>query len=227
MSKTILVIAAHPDDEILGCGGCLIRHINNGDSVHILLVSEGATSRTDQSPFKSDSTVNSLFSTSSLVAKNLSASSFVNMNFPDNKLDSIDRLDLVQKIEHHISEIRPSIIYTHFIGDLNVDHRRVSEAVLTACRPFPTQFVKTILGFEVVSSTDWAFGNFCGFSPNWYCDISDYLSSKLQLLRLYESEMRSWPHARSLDSVRYLAHLRGSQIGVDAAESFVLMRHIS
>lgn len=228
MADTVLVIASHPDDEILGCGGSLCRHVAQGDFIHILLVSEGATSRINLEISQDESTVESLLEISTLVSRRLGCHSFNNLSFPDNRLDSIDRLTLVQQIESHIFTIRPSVIYTHFIGDLNVDHRRVSEAVLTACRPTPLNFVKTILGFEIPSSTDWAFGQLSSsFSPNWYNDISNHLDLKLDLLRLYESEMRPWPHSRSLEALSHLAHLRGSQIGVDAAECFVLMRHVS
>ena len=227
MTNTVLVVASHPDDEILGCGGTLCKHVEKGDLVNILIVSEGSTSRLNYVFNDICSSVTALQNISSSVADKLGCNSFKFLSYPDNRLDSLDRLDLTQSIESHIQLVEPSIIYTHFSGDLNVDHRRVFESVLTACRPFPSSLIKTILSFEIPSSTDWAFGHLSRpFSPTWYSDITPYLQKKLDLLSCYDSEMRPWPHSRSIQALSHLAQLRGSQIGVHAAESFSVVRHV-
>ncbi len=225
---SILVIAAHPDDEILGCGGAIARHSEVGDLVKVIIVSTGITSRSN--------TISGDIHEEELAALKLSAEkanqilgvkSVDFLNYPDNRLDSIQRLDLIKELERNINTFQPSIIYTHHSGDVNIDHRIVCDAVITACRPYPNQIVKTILSFEVASSTEWQPpGKSDAFEPNWFVDISKQLSKKLDALKEYDSEMRDWPHARSIEAINYQAKLRGSQLGVNAAEAFKLLRKL-
>lgn len=224
----IAVIASHPDDEILGCGGAMALHARNGAEVNVLLVAEGVTSR-DRTRNREErgSQLSALGAAAHAANDVLGASSLTLHDFPDNRMDSVDRLDVIKVVEGFLELHRPDTVYTHHWSDLNIDHRRVHEAVVTACRPVPGQAVSTLLFFEVPSSTDWqAPGAAAGFAPNWFVDIDDTLELKLQALRAYESEMRPWPHARSLDAVAHLARWRGSSIGVAAAEAFVLGRRI-
>lgn len=142
-------------------------------------------------------------------------------------MDGVDLLDVVKHVEELIASIDPRIIYTHHIGDVNIDHMMTQRAVLTACRPLPGSNVETILAFETVSSTEWmppASGS--AFAPNWFVDITDMLDKKLEALGAYESEMRDWPHPRSLKAVEHLARWRGASAGVEAAEAFVLLRQV-
>jgi LmbE family N-acetylglucosaminyl deacetylase len=143
-------------------------------------------------------------------------------------MDSIDLLDVVKSVERVIADFRPERVYTHHPGDLNVDHRVTNQAVVTACRPMPGQLVRSLLFFEVPSSTEWQTSSICGstFSPNWFVPISGTMDIKLAALRAYSSEMRSFPHPRSLDAVQHLARWRGASVGETAAEAFMLCRTI-
>jgi N-acetylglucosamine malate deacetylase 1 len=225
----ILVIAAHPDDEVLGCGGAILRHVANGDEVHVAIMAEGVTSRYLQRDTTSNSDeLSKLAQAAHEANKCLGVKSLELYEFPDNRMDSLERLDVIKVVEGMINKIMPEIVYTHHCGDVNIDHRIVHEAVYTACRPVPESSVKTLLFFEVPSSTEWIpAGSATPFIPNWYVDISYYLDKKLMALRIYNSEMRKWPHTRSLEAVEHLSKWRGATIGKIAAEAFVLGRHIS
>lgn len=228
MNKKILVVAAHPDDEILGCGATMAKHIKNGDEVSVLILAEGITSRDpkrNRNASKNDLTA--LKRASINANKLLGVHLLTHHDFPDNRMDTSALLDVIKTIESHIDKTKPEIIYTHFAGDLNIDHRIVNQAVVTACRPMPSQIVKTLLFFEVPSSTEWQINGFHqGFSPNWLVDVSDTIHLKMDALAAYKSELRPWPHARSLKAVEHLARWRGANIGVEAAEAFSLGRNI-
>ena len=149
------------------------------------------------------------------------------LDLPDNRLDSINRLDLIKQIEEKIDRNQPTIIYVHHAGDLNIDHRRLHEAVVTACRPIPGNTTRRLLSFEVASSTEWQPpGSAPAFQPNWFVDISAQWERKRQALEAYSSEMRAWPHARSIDALEHLARWRGATGRVNAAEAFCLLRQI-
>jgi LmbE family N-acetylglucosaminyl deacetylase len=135
---------------------------------------------------------------------------------------------VAQSIEELISRHRPDTVFTHHAGDVNVDHRLTHEAVVVACRPQPDATVRTLLSFEVPSSTEWQPpGSAIAFAPNWFVDVSDTLEIKLAALDAYQAEMRAWPHPRSREGVLHLARWRGATVGVAAAEAFVLGRHRS
>ncbi|MEK5443660.1 PIG-L deacetylase family protein [Fredinandcohnia sp. FSL W7-1320] len=229
MNKKVLVIAAHPDDEVLGCGGTIARHVKEGDKVHTVILAEGITSRDksrDRNAHKEE--LSELGSAAKRANEILGVHSLKLIDLPDNRLDSLNRLDLIKIVEELIDEIKPNIIYTHHIGDVNIDHRRIHEAVITACRPFPqNHFVEELLFFETASSTEWmTAGSAPPFVPNWYVDITDTLSLKLKSLEAYDYEMREWPHARSIKALEYQAYWRGANIGKQAAEAFLLGRKI-
>lgn len=226
MNKKILVIAAHPDDEILGCGGTIAKHSNDGDIVNVLLLGSGIKSRKIESGLEQKQL--EILGKSSLNAnKLLGVKNIFFEDFPDNELDSVSRLSVVRILESYIEKIKPEIIYTHHFSDLNIDHKRISESVLIASRPIPGQLVKKILFFEVASSTNWNFGlNNQNFNPNYFVDISEFLDLKLNALEFYKMEMREYPHSRSIKSLKSLALWRGSSIGVYAAEAFVLARSL-
>lgn len=224
MSNKVLVIAAHPDDEVLGCGGTIARHAKQGDEVHVLIVAEGITSR-EGSEGSVPGQLAELRKSAAEAASILGAQRPEFLGLPDNRLDSVPLLDVIKPIETAVSHFAPQVIYTHHGGDLNVDHRIVHAAVITACRPIPGRSVHTVLCFEVASSTEWqAAGPHASFSPNWSVDVSATLPKKLAALRAYGSEMRSWPHSRSLEAQEHLARWRGASVGLEAAEAFVLAR---
>ena len=227
-NQNILVVAAHPDDEVLGCGGTIARHSDRGDSVKVLIVAEGLTSR---QTLRQRDVLQQELSILSYSAKKasliLGCEDVELLDFPDNRLDSLDRLDLIKRIEKTIFDFTPEVVYVHHSGDVNVDHRRLHEAVVTACRPVPGQSVRELLSYEVPSSTEWQPpGSNSYFQPNWFVDIREQWDRKLAALEAYESEMRPWPHSRSIRSVEHLACWRGSQVGFEAAEAFCLMRRL-
>lgn len=227
--KNVLVIAAHPDDEVLGCGGTIASHIRRGDRVDVLILAEGATSRDmRRNPDHRKAELSALAKYAQAAADILGTSSLTLQNLPDNRFDSLDLLDIVKLVESRLSTIRPDTVYTHHSGDVNIDHRRIHEAVVTACRPYPGQSVRTLLFFEVQSSTEWQVPHSApAFVPDWFVDISATLETKTAALQAYADEMRPWPHSRSIEAVEHLARWRGSIIGCAAAEAFVLGRHIS
>lgn len=143
-------------------------------------------------------------------------------------MDTVALLDIAKIVESQIAEHQPDTVFTHHAGDLNIDHRRMHEAVVTACRPQSGYSVKTLLSFEVPSSTEWQLpGSAPPFMPNWFVDISSTLGRKLSALQAYATELRDWPHPRSIQGVKHLAHWRGATVGVDAAEAFILGRQLA
>lgn len=229
MTASVLIVAAHPDDEVLGCGGTIARHADAGDVVNILIVAEGATSRQGQRDrAQATEDFSALKQAAQTASSVLGAAGVELLNFPDNRLDSLDRLDLIKQIEERIALHQPQVVYVHHAGDVNIDHRRLHEAVVTACRPVPDQPVRRLLSFEVASSTEWQPpGSAPAFQPNWFVDISTQWKRKCLALEAYTTEMRPWPHARSIKTLEHLARWRGAQVGVGAAEAFCLLRQIT
>jgi LmbE family N-acetylglucosaminyl deacetylase len=222
MTKTVLVVVAHPDDEVLGCGGTIARHSDQGDSVHVIFVADGVGSR--QIRQVGELALRRRAGDAALAI--LGAVNGHYLDFPDNRLDSLPLLDIVQVLEPLIASIDPEIIYTHHIGDLNVDHRQVHQAVMTACRPVPDSGVKEIFAFEVVSSTEWSSPDLQPFLPQMRVDISAQLERKFRALAAYRDEMRPTPHSRSLEHLRAMAIHRGHEAGLSAAEAFKVIRLI-
>jgi LmbE family N-acetylglucosaminyl deacetylase len=146
------------------------------------------------------------------------------LGFPDNRMDGIPLIDVVQKLEPIIDKLKPNIVYTHHHGDLNVDHRITHQVVMTACRPMPSSSVRAIYAFEVMSSTEWATPTVEPFLPNYFVDISEYQGKKSEVLNAYHVEMRLTPHSRSVEHLTNLAKHRGHSVGVSAAEAFMSIR---
>ena len=228
IGKTILVVVAHPDDEVLGCGASIAKWTASGSIVHTLIMAEGSTSRDLVRNKKTKSDELLLLEKSAHSAGNILGTASVKLlDFPDNRMDSLDRLDVIKAIETEIEQIKPDTVVTHHCGDVNIDHRITHEAVVTACRPQPGHSVRLLLAFEVASSTEWQpTGSNIAFQPNWFEDVSENIDCKIKALKIYKSEIREWPHARSLENVEHLARFRGATIGCSAAESFILLRAI-
>ena len=222
----VLVVAAHPDDDVLGCGGVVARHATDNDCVHILFMAEGGTAR--QPSVSLEQAAGDIASREDCARRSaeiLGASPPLFVRNPDNRLDTVPLIDLAKNIEKVIADLRPSIVYTHHGGDLNIDHRRVHEAVLTACRPMAACPVDSIYAFEVSSSTEWALSSaYDAFRPNHFVDITDYLDKKIAALQCHHAEMRPFPHPRSYDAVIALARIRGATCGHQAAEAFQVVR---
>ncbi len=227
LSARVLVVAAHPDDEVLGCGATIARHVSEGDQVDILILAEGATSRDDDRDLLARADELERLRCAAVRAGDiLGAGTPLFGGLPDNRLDSLPLIDVVKHVERSVAQICPDVIYTHHGGDLNIDHRVVHEAVMTACRPQPGSTVDRILCFETVSSTEWRTSQFEPFLPNWYVDVANWMPTKIRAIEAYASEMRPWPHARSTPALEALARWRGASVGCMAAEAFMLARHV-
>jgi len=219
-----LVIAAHPDDEVLGCGGTMARHVLAGDQVYCLILGEGITSRYSQ-PEQAKRELEQLKAQVEKTARVIGTKMVFFRDFPDNRFDTVPLLTIVKAIEEVKEEVRPDVIYTHHHGDLNIDHQITFRAVLTACRPAKDETVKEIYSFEVPSSTEWNAPqpqNY--FMPNVFVDISDTLDKKIEALKTYRGEIREYPHPRSPEALQAIASRWGSVAGYQAAEAFELIR---
>jgi LmbE family N-acetylglucosaminyl deacetylase len=223
----VLIVAAHPDDEVLGCGGTIARHAANGDEVFVLILGEGMMSRSgsgDDPGLRQRQ--RDLWESSKRAARILGAHEPVQLHFPDNRMDRVDLLDIIHAVEDSIERFRPDLIYTHHPGDLNVDHTVVARASVTATRPLPGRHVAGVYSFEVLSSTEWAFGTGETFQVNRFVNITHFLERKIEAFKAYESEMVVFPHPRSVEAITSLAKLRGSQAGLGLAEGFSLVREL-
>ena len=222
-SKNVLVVAAHPDDEVLGCGATVAKLAAQGCRVRTLILATGSLSRDDGSA----QNVKALERTAQTAAKILGVEHISFAAFPDNAMDTVPLLEVVKRIEQETIEFQPDTVFTHHAGDLNIDHRIAHEAVLTACRPLPGASVKTIACFETPSSTEWQSIATPVFHPTLFVDCSDGMDLKRKAIDCYEMEMRPSPHARSVEQVEDIARVRGRSVGLATAEAFVLTRHKS
>lgn len=222
MTDTVLIICAHTDDEVLGCGGTIARHVAEGDAVFAVFMADGVSSR----PQSDDNDSAQRHASAESAREILGVRENFYLDLPDNRLDSLPLIEVIQSLEPIIAKIKPTLIYTHHHGDLNVDHRITNQAVLTICRPLPASSVKAIYAFEVMSSTEWAQPTAAPFLPNHYVNISQQLQTKMDALCAYRPEMRESPHSRSLEHMSHLAQHRGHCVGVKAAEAFVIIRSI-
>lgn len=215
--NNVLVIVAHADDETLGCGGTIQKFKKLGHQVYVMVFTDGETSRTKNLSKKIKNRSDQL----KKVSKLLNFKIFKHYNLPDNELDKISNLELTKKIELAIIKINPEIILTHSNKDLNIDHQKISNATITACRPLPQSKIKQLLFFETLSSTEWNFNsNKKNFNPNKFYDISNFIEKKLDAIKIYKSEIRQYPHPRSLEGIKILSKYRGQSIGVNYAEAF-------
>ncbi|HLM79595.1 MAG TPA: PIG-L deacetylase family protein [Terriglobales bacterium] len=224
---SVLVVAAHPDDEILGCGGTMTRLVREGHEVRIAILAEGMSSRYAHREDADQQQLQHLHARARQAADKVGAKELVLCKLPDNRLDTVPLLDVVKTVEDLVARFRPGIIYTHHPGDLNVDHGVVHRAVLTATRPMSGQCVRDVYAFEVPSSTEWAFQRIePPFRPNVFVDIADSLETKIAALGCYDTEARKFPHPRSPEALRAIATRWGSVVGLQAAEAFELIRSV-
>lgn len=220
----ILVIAAHPDDEIYGMGGTIAKLSALGHEVHVLIVTDGCTSQ-----YRNDSRLSEILRQKRQEAERANAIVGVTRvhfgDFPDMKLDTIPHVEVNALIERAVAEIQPDAVYTHFYGDVNVDHQMVYRSTLVAVRPVPEQCVKALYCYRVPSSTEWSPQlSHTAFLPNVMVDISAYADKKAQALAAYQTEMRAYPHPRSAQYTAENDRACGLQWGLGTAEQFVLLR---
>ena len=224
--KKILAIVAHPDDEVLGLGGALRKHVVMGHQVKVLILSDGESSRDFKEKDELISAIKKRKESACNAGKIIGYGEPIFSNFKDNSFDSSDLLDIVKVIEGVIKNFIPNIIYTHCSHDLNVDHQKTNEAVIVATRPKFESSIEAIYAFETLSSTEWSFSKSKSFQPNIFIDIESEIDKKIEALKCYDSEMLPAPNARSYEAVQVLAKRRGFQVGVQFAEGFEVVREI-
>jgi LmbE family N-acetylglucosaminyl deacetylase len=219
----VLIVAAHPDDEVLGCGATAARLARDGHTVSILILGEGLTSRSEAGRAR----LADLHACSRRAAEIMGAKNLFLQGLPDNRFDTVPLLDIVKIVEDLVTRLQPEAVYTHHGGDLNVDHQITHRAVLTATRPIAGQTVRDVYAFEIASSTEWAFQRFePAFRPNVFVNIEQELDAKIAAMAVYESESRPFPHPRSGEALEAAARRWGSVAGCQAAEAFDLIRSV-
>ena len=221
MAETVLAVVAHADDEALGCAGTLLKHVQSGDSVHLVVMTDGVSAR-GKSDFEAKKREMMLKKASQIIG----VTSLSHLDFPDNRMDTIPLLEVVQELEKLADAISPTIVYTHHFGDLNVDHRITHQAVMTAFRPVPSASVKDIYSFFVLSASDWTNPIDRPFFPNVFVDISAVEDKKREVLNVYSSELRDYPHVRSSKNIDANQIAVGARVGLECAEQFFLVRSI-
>jgi LmbE family N-acetylglucosaminyl deacetylase len=223
--KTILVIVAHPDDEVLGCGGTIARLTSEGSYVYTLILGEGVTSRdSKRDRTKRENEIAELRKQAEDANKILGVKKIYTTDFPDNRFDTVPLLDIVKTIEKIKEDIKPDIVFTHHCGDLNIDHQITFKAIMTACRPIKDESVKELYSFEIPSSTEWNVLSSTYFMPDYFVNINKSLEIKINALKEYKTELRDFPHPRSLKAVELNAKHWGVKMGYEAAEAFKTIR---
>tara|TARA_Y100001958_G_C21171725_1_gene503382 strand:+ start:364 stop:1053 length:690 start_codon:yes stop_codon:yes gene_type:complete len=225
LNKNLLIVAAHADDEVLGCFGTVARLINEGYSAYTLILGEGKTSRDEKRDV--DNQKDAIDALNQEIKKSNDTIGIKNVfleNFPDNRFDHVDLLDIVKRVSNVIEKVNPEIIFTHYENDLNIDHKLTFRAVLTATRPMKNQVVKKIYSFEILSSTEWKFP--LSFSPDTFFDISETIDLKIKAMNEYQSELMDYPHPRSIEGIKLNAKYHGMRTGIEYAEAFKTIRVI-
>jgi LmbE family N-acetylglucosaminyl deacetylase len=219
VSRTVLCVGAHPDDEVLGAGGTLAAHATQGDEVHVLVVTEGATAQYDDPSY-----VEQKRREARACADVLGVERVHFGDLPDMRLDDVPHVEVNAVVEDCVADLDPSVVYTHSRQEVNRDHHAVYDSTLVATRP--DSGVERVLAYETPSSTDWVGGGTDAFQPTVYVDVTDHLDTKLAAFAEYDSETRTFPHPRSAESLRARATMRGAAAGVPAAEAFTLVKEL-
>lgn len=229
-NKKILIVVAHPDDEILGLGATMNKLIQEYSVLtHVIILGEGITSRSmvhDTEAWKKELKIH--HSNIYLSQKAIGYHGVSLFDFPDNRFDSVSLLDIIKVIEKVKSEFLPDVIFTHHGGDVNIDHQRCFEAVITACRPMERESVKSIITFETPSGTEWRSpSDPRHFLPNFFVQVSDEnLKAKIDAMESYEFEKRPYPHPRSPEALKIQAQRWGISVGASLVEAFTVIRII-
>jgi N-acetylglucosamine malate deacetylase 1 len=215
----VLVIAAHPDDEVLGMGGTIAVHTDRGDAVRVLVVTDGSSTQ-----YPGDTGIRERKETEALAAAaELGVTDYVHLDLPDMRLDTLAHVDVNRVVEEHVRELEPELVYT-VQPDVNLDHRALFDAVAVATRPTPGHPVRRLLTYAPTSSTEWTPAPLNWFVPNWYVDVTATLERKVAAFVHYETELRDFPHPRSERAIRATATHHGTACGCEYAEPFVLIR---
>lgn len=226
-----MIVVAHPDDELLGLGASMNKLITEYSiTAHVIILGEGITSRSDNRDIRKwESELAVHKQNIGNAQKAIGYQSVSIYDFPDNRFDTVALLDIIKVIEKEKSQFNPEIIFTHHGGDVNIDHQRSFEAVLTACRPMAQERVKTIVTFETPSGTEWrASSDPKHFIPNLFISVTeDNLNAKIKGMESYEFEKRTYPHPRSPQALKIQAQRWGVLIGANFAEAFQIIRMIN
>jgi LmbE family N-acetylglucosaminyl deacetylase len=222
----ILVICAHPDDEVLGCGGTLLKHKSKKDQINLLYVFEGSTRGNIENNKNTLLNLKKRTNSALEVAKYLKAKTIKLLNNKNLSSNSDLKIKITNEITQHINKIKPTIIYTHSSKDLNIDHRNCFESVLIATRTNQKNKLKKIISFEIPSSTEWAFNSFGTFKPNYFVDIDKFIQEKLKLLNMYKYELKPSPYPRSKDNIIAQSKYAGSFVGFKHAEKFEIIKFL-
>lgn len=216
----VLVIAPHPDDEVLGCGGTIKKHIQAGDEVYLCVVTKSYTPDWTQEYI--------LQETSELkdASKFLGIKETFLLDLPAVKLDMVGQKKLNDLLLGVAEKVKPEVLYIPFYGDINKDHQFISEACLVVARPKPEAFIKKVLAYEILSETEWGPPALKDFVPNLYVDVSSTIKDKLKAMSCYKNQLLPYPHPRSLEGIEILARKRGMEAGLHYAESFMVLREI-
>ncbi len=221
MNKKILIVAAHPDDEVLGCFGTTAKLIKEGYEAYTLILGEGKTSRDIVNKKDALAVLNKEIKKANAV---IGIKKVYVESFPDNRFDSIDLLNIIKVISKVKEEVKPDIIFTHYKNDLNIDHQITYKAVITATRPMEDECVKEIYSFEILSSTEWNYP--LSFVPDTYFDIKNTINLKIEAMKEYKSELCEYPHPRSLVGIELNAKYQGMRVGEKYVEAFKSIRII-
>ena len=220
--KRILVIAVHPDDETLGCGGTLLKHKANGDEIFWCILTS-----IEKNPLFNKNQISQKEKAIQLVAKDYGFQDVKKLNFPTMKLDTLPMSDIIEKLSTVINEIKPSILYLPFSDDIHSDHRIAFQAAYSCTKNFRYPFIKKILMTEILSETEFSPSiQKSTFSPNSFVDITEFLEKKITIMQHYTSEIAPKPFPRSIGNIKALATVRGATIGCLYAESFMLLKEI-
>ncbi len=225
--EKILVICAHPDDEVLGCGGTLLKHKSKKDQINLLYVFEGSSARNKINNLQTNLNLKKRKKSALKVGKFLKVRSINFLSNENLNSNSEIKLKITNQINQHIEKIKPTIIYTHSSKDLNVDHRTCLESVLIATRTTKTNYLKKILSFEIPSSTEWSFNLFGNFSGNYFVDIEKFINEKLKLINFYKYELKKFPYPRSKENILSQSRFIGSFVGFKNAERFEVIKILS
>ena len=217
----VLVVAAHPDDEVLGMGGTIALHTSRGDEVRVLVVTDGSSTQ-----YPDDAATRSRKDEEARrAAAELGVEDYVHLEHPDMRLDTLSHVEVNRVIEEHVQDFAPAVLYT-VQPDVNNDHRVLFDSVAVATRPVPGQSVRRLLTYAPASSTEWTPAAVNWFVPNWYVDVTETLEQKLAAFAHYETERREYPHPRSERAIRATAEFHGTTCGCEYAEPFVLVRSL-
>jgi len=225
MSKKILIVAAHPDDEVLGCFATVAKLINKGYEAYTLILGEGKRSRENtEEPNNHKKELEILNNEIIKANKKIGIKKVFIESFPDNRFDSVDLLDIVKVVSKIKNKIKPNIIFTHYEKDLNIDHQITYKAVITATRPMKDETVKQIYSFEILSSTEWNYP--LSFSPDTFFEVDKTINKKVDAMKMYRSELCKYPHPRSLKAIKLNAKYHGMRVGKKYVEAFKSVRII-